>query len=108
MEDVYKLMYTCETLYGPDIMPRMWPYTTIEYHKFYVNQTRKSAPAIEDESDADTVEDDSDADTVEDESEADTVKTESDDESKQRPSSYFDKVKAFSKDWLMWSTNVDD
>ena len=40
MEDVYKLMYTCETLYGPDIMPRMWPYTTIEYHRYCVEQIK--------------------------------------------------------------------
>ena len=40
MDDVYKLMYTCETLYGPDIMPLMWPYTTIEYHRYCVEQVK--------------------------------------------------------------------
>ena len=45
MEEVYKLMYTCETLYGSDIMPLMLPYTSIAYHKYYVEQTRKNTPA---------------------------------------------------------------
>ena len=44
-EELYKLMYTCETLYGSDIMPLMEPYTSIEYHKYYVKQTRQSITA---------------------------------------------------------------